>query len=384
MLEDSAEDLYENAPCGYLSTRMDGTIAKINATLLGWLGYDRSEVVGRRRFSDLLTVGGRIYFETHFAPLLQMQGEVRAVALEMVVADGTALPVLVSARVKTDATGRPLLIRATISDARDRRAYEQELLRAKRAADRERASVQLLAATLQRSLIPPSLTQVPGAEVDAYYHFASAAEVGGDFYDLFPLGAGRWGFFLGDVSGKGAVAATFTSLTRYTLRAAAVYDADPISVLGTLNEVLKQEYSSADPRFCTVIFGVLARDGDGFLVDLASGGHPPALMLRSDGSVEFIETPHGQLVGILPEPHFVAASIRVRPGDTLVLYSDGITEARIGRGRFDDDGALREFAAAHSPSTAPSIVADIKKLLESFGDGLQDDVAVLAVSVPAL
>lgn len=69
--EDSAEDLYENAPCGYLSTAMDGTIVKINATLLGWLARDRDEVVGRRRFTDLLTVGGKLYHETHFAPLLQ-------------------------------------------------------------------------------------------------------------------------------------------------------------------------------------------------------------------------------------------------------------------------------------------------------------------------
>ncbi|MEU0750840.1 PAS domain-containing protein, partial [Streptomyces albogriseolus] len=81
LLEDSAEDLYESAPCGYLSTLMDGTIAKINATLLGWLGLSREDVVGRKRFSDLLTVGGRLYHETHFAPLLRMQGHLGGVAL---------------------------------------------------------------------------------------------------------------------------------------------------------------------------------------------------------------------------------------------------------------------------------------------------------------
>ena len=83
LLEDSAEDLYENAPCGYLSTLLDGRIAKVNTTLLGWLGYTREELVGRRRFSDLLTVGGKLYHETHFAPLLRMQGEVGGVALEL-------------------------------------------------------------------------------------------------------------------------------------------------------------------------------------------------------------------------------------------------------------------------------------------------------------
>ncbi|MDT7668009.1 MAG: phosphoserine phosphatase RsbU/P, partial [Pseudonocardiales bacterium] len=93
LLEDSAEDLYEHAPCGYLSTLLDGRIAKINATLLGWLGYSRETLVGHRRFSDLLTVGGRLYHETHFAPLLRMQGEVSGVALELRTADGGRLPV---------------------------------------------------------------------------------------------------------------------------------------------------------------------------------------------------------------------------------------------------------------------------------------------------
>ena len=130
LLEDSAEDLYENAPCGYLSTLPDGQIAKVNATLLGWLGYTREELVGRRRFSDLLTAGGRIYHETHFAPLLAMQGEIGGVALELKAADGTRLPVLVTSVVRTGATGEPLMIRTTVFDARDRRAYERELLRA--------------------------------------------------------------------------------------------------------------------------------------------------------------------------------------------------------------------------------------------------------------
>src|SRR6202042_1702481 len=83
LLEDSAEDLYENAPCGYLSTLLDGQIAKINTTLLTWLGDRRDQLVGRRYLSDLLTVGGRIYYETHLAPLLSMQGEVRGVALDL-------------------------------------------------------------------------------------------------------------------------------------------------------------------------------------------------------------------------------------------------------------------------------------------------------------
>ena len=181
LLEDSAEDLYEHAPCGYLSTLLDGTIAKINATLLGWLGYARDEVVGRRRFADLLTVGGRIYHETHFAPLLRMQGELGGVAFELKAADGSRLPVLVTSTVKTGTDGQAQLIRTTVFDARDRRAYEQELLRAREEAERERDRVQRLARTLQQTLLPPAPAEVPGVQVAAYYHPASADEVGGDF-----------------------------------------------------------------------------------------------------------------------------------------------------------------------------------------------------------
>lgn len=277
LLEDSAEDLYEHAPCGYLSTLLDGQIAKVNTTLLDWLGYERGDLVGRKHFSDLLSVGGRLYHETHYAPLLRMQGEISGIALELKAADGSRLPVLVTSTVKTGSDGQPLLIRTTVFDARDRRAYETELLRARQEAEREREHLKRLNATLQKTLLPPALANVPGLNVAAHYHIASADEVGGDFYDLFPLAAGTWGLFLGDVCGKGAAAAAVTSLARYTLRAAAVYDPDPAAVLGNLNTVLNHEYSGTDPRFCTVIFGLLTPYGDqgGFRVTLASGGHPP-------------------------------------------------------------------------------------------------------------
>jgi sigma-B regulation protein RsbU (phosphoserine phosphatase) len=111
---------------------MDGTIAKINTTLLEWLGLSRRQVVGRMRFSDLLTVGGRIHHETHFAPLLQMNGELGGIALDIKAADGQRMPVLVTSKVKTGEAGEPLQIRTTVFDARDRRADETELLRQER------------------------------------------------------------------------------------------------------------------------------------------------------------------------------------------------------------------------------------------------------------
>jgi phosphoserine phosphatase RsbU/P len=382
LLEDSAEDLYDHAPCGYLSTLLDGVIVKVNATLLGWLGYERDDLVGKRRFAELLTVGGRIYHETHFAPLLRMQGELGGVALELVGADGSRLPVLVTSTVKTGADGAAQLIRTTIFDARDRRAYEQELLHARREADRERDRVQRLTRTLQRSLLPSVLPEVPGMEVAAYYHPASIDQVGGDFYDLFPLAGGTWGFFLGDVSGKGSEAAVVTSLTRYTLRAAAVYDPDPIAVLRHLNTVLNQEYHGTDPRYCTVIHGSLVPDADGFTVTLATGGHPPALLIQADGTAAFLDAPGGQLVGALPDPRFTSVDHHLGPGETLLLYTDGLTEARVkGRTRHTED-QLREFVGTLGPTTAPALISALAGLLAGFGDGVDDDTALLALSIP--
>jgi serine/threonine-protein kinase RsbW len=155
VLEDSAEELYEHAPCGYLSTLPRGEIVKVNETFLRWTGYGREELVGRRRFQDLLTGGGRIYHETHYAPLLRMQDEVHEIALEVVCASGERLPVLVNSVLKRDAEGRPLLIRTTVFNAVERRRYERELLLARDAerAARERiARLQRLTAALAAPL----------------------------------------------------------------------------------------------------------------------------------------------------------------------------------------------------------------------------------------
>ncbi|KOX02446.1 SpoIIE family protein phosphatase [Streptomyces sp. NRRL B-3648] len=396
LLEDSAEDLYESAPCGYLSTLMDGTIAKINTTLLDWLGLTREAVVGRMRFTDLLTVGGKLYHETHFAPLLRMQGEVGGIALEIRQTGGGRLPALVSSVVRHGGVGEPLLIRTTVFDARDRRAYEQELLRSRKAAEEARKQaeahrdrLQDALAVLQQSLLPDILPAVPGMETAAYYHTAHPERLGGDFYDVFPVDGNRFGFFLGDVCGKGPQAAAVTSLTRYTLRAAALHEPDPVSALTTLNKVLHERYTagSGDPRYCTAVFGTLEPDpGTGKVtVHLASGGHPPVIIARADGTAHFLPTPGGLLVGILPSARFTAATTVLGPGDVLLLYTDGITEARTGEDRTSryGDEALLAFAADHAGHSPQAVIRALTNLLHGFGDGLDDDTALLALGVTA-
>jgi PAS domain S-box-containing protein len=153
LLDESAEDLYEHAPCGYLSLLEDSTIAKVNATLLAWTGYERPDLVGRR-FRDLLSVGGRIYFETHVSPLLRMQESVREIAFEMVRRGGERFPVLVNAQLRQHAAGGAVT-RMTVFDATDRRRYERELLAARQRAEEAARAKQTLIATISHDVRAP-------------------------------------------------------------------------------------------------------------------------------------------------------------------------------------------------------------------------------------
>jgi len=177
LLEESAEDLYEHAPCGYFSTTPDGTIVKANRTFLDWTGYDRHELVGRRRLSELLAPGDRIFYETHYAPLLAMQGAVREIAVDLVRADGSRLPVLVNAAMRRDSDGRPRLVRTTVLDASERRDYERELVRARALAEsRSRAALALTHVTEAVVLVgPDGLVELLNAGARALFDVDDAA-----------------------------------------------------------------------------------------------------------------------------------------------------------------------------------------------------------------
>ena len=133
--EESAEELYESAPCGYVTARPDGTIVRVNRTLLQWTGHERDALLSGQRLQELLSVPGRIFYETHVAPLLRMQGMVKEVALDLLRRDGGVMPVMLNAVQLPDAAGRPASVRVTLVDMTDRRRYERELLLSARRAE---------------------------------------------------------------------------------------------------------------------------------------------------------------------------------------------------------------------------------------------------------
>jgi PAS domain S-box-containing protein len=163
LLEESLEDLYEHAPCGYISTFPDGVFAKVNQTFLDWTGYARDELLAGRRFPDLLSVGGRIFYETHYMPLLHMQGFVHEIAFDLRCRDGRHLPTLINSVQLRDAAGTPLLNRTTIFDATHRREYERDLLRARQTAEQttERITrLQAASAALAEAFTPAQVAEV--------------------------------------------------------------------------------------------------------------------------------------------------------------------------------------------------------------------------------
>ena len=378
LLDDDPEQLYDRAPCGYLTTTSDGSIVKANATFLDLTGFTREQLVGRRRFADLLNAGGRIYHETHFAPMLQMQGTVREVAFDVVRADGSRLPVLVNAVLETAPDGAPRLIRVAVFDATHRREYERELLRAKQRAERSEAHAQELARTLQSTLIPPSPPNLPGLDVSASYRPAGdGEEVGGDFYDVFQIGPGDWVVALGDVCGKGVEAAVLTALVRYTLRALTVQEQDPSVVLAALNQVLLEDGSD---RFCTVVLVRFRRDDHGWVATISAGGHPLPLHVGRDSQVREVGRT-GSLVGALPQVRMTDTELRLEPGDVLTMFTDGVTEGRRGP-EFFGEQRLRDAVVRHHDAHNPAedIVADV---LEFQHGTARDDIAVVVVRVPA-
>lgn len=277
---------------------------------------------------------------------------------------------------------------AIVMDELELRLSAMETVRRERherdQAERDRADIEAFASTLQRTLVPPELPQVPGLAVATGYRVASPRQVGGDFYDLFALGERRWAVAIGDVCGKGASAAALTSLARYTLRAAASHGPSPVAVLERLNEALLANQDGEDRlRFVTVAFGLLEPlTHGGFRVEFATGGHPPPYLVRAGGGVEALRRPGGTLVGALADARFTTFTVDLGPGDAVVAYTDGLTEARSPDRTMFGDHALRSFLATRARLGAQELVDELTTRLEEFSPTVSDDMAILALAIP--
>ncbi|WP_253866910.1 SpoIIE family protein phosphatase [Mycobacterium asiaticum] len=260
-------------------------------------------------------------------------------------------------------------------DRDDARLDRDLALRDRDIAEYDRDLTEEYAAVLQQTLLPPVLPRIEGLTLAAHYHPASPRRVGGDFYDVFPLGDNRWAFFVGDVEGHGVEAAVATSLIRYTLRSAALHYRDPTLGLAELNAVLMREL--APRRFCTVLFGTLEPGADGCRVTMATGGHPPALLLDPAGGAEEVRSRDGMLVGMIENAVFDACVIQLRPGQTLLFYTDGIVEARHAAAPFDQDN-LAAFVAERARLGALGLVEELTMLIPKLRP--DDDVALLAIT----
>ena len=290
------------------------------------------------------------------------------------------------------ARGRILGVLTLVSSRRERRYDEEDLLLAENLAYRCALAVDNarlyrdrseIARILQRSLLPPHLPEILGVEVGAaYLPVGEANEVGGDFYDLINTVEDGWVCAIGDARGKGAEAAAVTALARYTIRAISLKEDRPAEVLAALNEAMLQQLP--EDRFCTVAC-VRLDPGDGspgVAAEISRAGHPPPLVVRAGGSVEEVGPP-GRVLGVFPDAELGHASLRLMPGEALVLYTDGVTEARSPDGEFFGEERLRDLLRSCTCCGAGDFARRIKNVVLEFQEGYpRDDLAVLVLRVP--
>jgi PAS domain S-box-containing protein len=308
--------------------------------------------------------------------------------LRLIRALGMRSGMVVPMRIGDETLGAITLVSAESGrrfDEDDLAFVEDLALRAATAVQNARlyAVQQRVALTLQASLLPERLPELPGWEIEALYQAGERdAEVGGDFYDVLPV-EGGFLIVLGDVTGKGVEAAALTALVRHSGRMAARFDPRPARVLSLVNEALRQQ-----PRLSlvTAVCALVESNGDSARVTVASAGHPLPLRRRPGEPPEALGD-HGVLLGVDREDDWTETVVDVAPGDTLLFFTDGVTETP-GEGTRFGDGRLRE-AVARAGEEPGALLAEIERSLRDFQAGVTlDDRAMLAmrfvgVRVPA-
>ncbi|GGT65236.1 hypothetical protein GCM10014713_67720 [Streptomyces purpureus] len=232
--------------------------------------------------------------------------------------------------------------------------------------------------SLQRSLLPPGLPQIPGVEVEVIYRAAGEGnEVGGDFYDLFPIRDGAYGFAIGDVCGTGPEAAAVTGLARHALRLLAREGFGGPAVLERLNAAILDE--GARSRFLTLLYGEMWPQEDGSaILKVVCAGHPLPLRLRQDGTVSPAAEPQ-PLLGVMDDLELYEQTITLDPGDVLLCVTDGVTERREGTRMLGDDGLI-DVLTTCTGLTAGAVAARVLRAVERFAaEPASDDMAILAM-----
>jgi PAS domain S-box-containing protein len=237
----------------------------------------------------------------------------------------------------------------------------------------------MIATTLQASLLPRTLPDIKGLDIAVrYWATGEGIDVGGDFYDVFEI-EGGWAVVMGDVCGTGPAAAALTGLARHTIRAAAWHGADHADVLRNVNNAI---FQSGHSTFCTALYGTLAHSPGGFTFEMAAGGHPLPIIRRAGGGIEIAGEP-GTLLGAFAESQSVTVSVELRPGDTMLLYTDGVTDVRPPHDVSDDalcdiveEASAAAFTAAEVADQLGRELSAILPLAER-----NDDIALLVVRV---
>lgn len=274
---------------------------------------------------------------------------------------------------------RDLEVLRTLAHAASREIAVRSIANDERLA---RSRAEATTRALQGALLPPILPSVDDVDVAAvFYPAGTGEELGGDFYDVFKTREGAWNFVVGDVCGKGPEAAKIAAFARYAVIAAAAMDARPSSVLAWLNDTLISRSPHPD-IFLTAVYGSIARNADGAAITMASAGHVPPLVRRADGTIETIRL-KGLIAGILPEFSVEEAGLQLRPGDALVIATDGVHEARCEDTVFGERAVNELLTSIERDASARDIAEQIAQAALAFCDGnASDDIAVLVISLP--
>jgi serine phosphatase RsbU (regulator of sigma subunit) len=236
-----------------------------------------------------------------------------------------------------------------------------------------------IAQTLQNSLLPSEIPQIPGLEVAVRYRPAGEGNlVGGDFFDVFDAGGGAWAVALGDVCGKGPEAAALTGLVRHTIRTAAARERKPSAVLSIVN---RQILKTNGDRFCTATMGTVESSNGVVKMQVSCGGHPAPLVIRASRMVEETDC-IGTLLGVFPEADLSDSPVELGPGDAIVFYTDGVTE-QFGRNGTQGDARLVSLLWESEGLDATTIADRIyREAALEDDDAPRDDMAIVVLRVP--